>query len=592
MCTCAPGSEPAPRGSGSGRSSCDGCANSPVPGAALLVTWMALGSFVGWYFGVEGFGRVVKLVVSPLWFLGVYLMLIALLPVSLWLHRRYGVLVLVWLAGLAMSVDVARFHYQIEDVGWINMLLIWTLAHQAGFFYDTVVKAPRQIDLSLLWGGLFGLVGLVFSGLYPGSMVGVPGERFSNMAPPTFVMVALLLFQIGAVEVLRPAMTDRLDRPRWRTVNEVINRFALPLFLFHTTGMAIARFLSWRFLGDDLQDKPVDAVWWATRPLAVIFPLLCTLPVIYLFGRRWVRAPRSDRDLTTVDDMMAADPTYGWITLTTDYGLSDGFVAACHGVIARRAPAVRVLDVTHLVPPGDIRRGSAVLAQAVPHLPPAVHVAVVDPGVGTARRGVALEAGPASSSVLTTACFRRPRTHSAGVRRAVALDEVALDNAAPRYLSWLPGPVSATFHGRDIFAPVAAAIATGMDIADAGRKPARTRWSACPIRSSSRAMASSRPRSPWWTASETCSLPRPVRRWPVSSARSGCRPLASSARPGSAVCPRSRATPSVMPRRASSWSMSTPPARWRSPSTVVERWWRWRSPRATLSGLPARANDA
>ena len=115
-----------------------------MPGAALLVTWVALGSFVGWYFGVEGFGRVVKLVVSPLWFLGVYLMLIALLPLSLWLHRRYGMLVLVWLAGLAMLVDVARFHYQIEDVGWINMLLIWALAHQAGFFYDTVVKGPAR----------------------------------------------------------------------------------------------------------------------------------------------------------------------------------------------------------------------------------------------------------------------------------------------------------------------------------------------------------------------------------------------------------------------------------------------------------------
>src|SRR5262245_10786803 len=86
-------------------------------------------------------------------------------------------------------------------------------------------------------------------------------------------------------------------------------------------------------------------------------------------------------------DMTVADPAYSWITLTTDYGLSDGFVAACHGVIARRAPAVRVIDITHLVPPGDIRRGSAVLAQTVSHLPPAVHVAVVDPGVGTSRRG-------------------------------------------------------------------------------------------------------------------------------------------------------------------------------------------------------------
>ncbi|MGH3682409.1 MAG: SAM-dependent chlorinase/fluorinase, partial [Natronosporangium sp.] len=71
---------------------------------------------------------------------------------------------------------------------------------------------------------------------------------------------------------------------------------------------------------------------------------------------------------------------YGWVSLTTDYGLSDGFVAACHGVIARLAPAVRVIDVTHQVAPGDVARGAALLAQAVPHLPAAVHVAVVDPG--------------------------------------------------------------------------------------------------------------------------------------------------------------------------------------------------------------------
>ncbi len=76
------------------------------------------------------------------------------------------------------------------------------------------------------------------------------------------------------------------------------------------------------------------------------------------------------------------------VSLTTDYGLADGFVAACHGVIARLAPTLRVIDVTHLVPPGDVRRGAAVLAQTVPHLPPGVHVAVVDPGVGTSRRAV------------------------------------------------------------------------------------------------------------------------------------------------------------------------------------------------------------
>jgi len=78
---------------------------------------------------------------------------------------------------------------------------------------------------------------------------------------------------------------------------------------------------------------------------------------------------------------------YDCLTFLTDYGVEDGFVAACHGVAARISPSIRLIDVTHLVPPGDVRRGAAVLAQTIPYLPPAVHVAVVDPGVGTARRG-------------------------------------------------------------------------------------------------------------------------------------------------------------------------------------------------------------
>lgn len=147
------------------------------------------------------------------------------------------------------------------------------------------------------------------------------------------------------------------------------------------------------------------------------------------------------------------------VSLTTDYGLADGFVAACHGVIARLAPTVRVIDVTHLVPPGDVRRGAAVLAQTVPHLPVGVHVAVVDPGVGTARRGIALATpegllvGPDNGLLLDAAAAL------GGVTAAVELTN-------PR---WQADRVSATFHGRDVFAPVAARLAAGGALADAGR---------------------------------------------------------------------------------------------------------------------------
>src|SRR5215475_9952890 len=79
-----------------------------------------------------------------------------------------------------------------------------------------------------------------------------------------------------------------------------------------------------------------------------------------------------------------------FVSLTTDYGRSDGFVASVHGAILRLRPSARVIDVTHDIDPGDVARGAAVLAQTVPYLPEAVHVAVVDPGVGTSRRGIAL----------------------------------------------------------------------------------------------------------------------------------------------------------------------------------------------------------
>ncbi len=143
-------------------------------------------------------------------------------------------------------------------------------------------------------------------------------------------------------------------------------------------------------------------------------------------------------------------PGFDYVSLTTDYGLSDGFVAACHGVIARAAPAVKVIDVTHLVAPGDVTRAAAILAQTVPHLPPAVHVAVVDPGVGTSRRAVALACpggvlvGPDNGVLMWAA------TALGGITTAHELST--------------PDDASRTFHGRDVFAPAAARIALGTDI--------------------------------------------------------------------------------------------------------------------------------
>lgn len=146
------------------------------------------------------------------------------------------------------------------------------------------------------------------------------------------------------------------------------------------------------------------------------------------------------------------------VTLLTDYGTYDGFVAACHGVITDLAPRGRVIDITHEVPPADVRRGAVVLAQTVPYLHRSVHVGVVDPGVGTARRPIALRTpdgllvGPDNGLLLWAA------EALGGIEQAVVLSR-------PEYHLTV---VTATFHGRDVFAPVAGHLAAGFDLETVG----------------------------------------------------------------------------------------------------------------------------
>ncbi len=147
------------------------------------------------------------------------------------------------------------------------------------------------------------------------------------------------------------------------------------------------------------------------------------------------------------------------VSLLTDYGRDDDFVGVCHGVIATIAPEARIIDLTHGIPRGAVRQGALVLRNALPYIPAGVHVAVVDPQVGTERRAVALRChdgrllvGP-DNGLLSLAAEA-----SGGVELAVDVTRS----------SHRLEPVSATFHGRDVFAPVAAHLAAGAEPADAG----------------------------------------------------------------------------------------------------------------------------
>jgi S-adenosylmethionine hydrolase len=147
------------------------------------------------------------------------------------------------------------------------------------------------------------------------------------------------------------------------------------------------------------------------------------------------------------------------VTLLTDYGRDDDFVGVCHGVIRTIHPEAQIVDITHGVERYAVRQGALVLRNTLPYMPVGVHVAVVDPQVGTERRALALRTidgrilvGP-DNGVLSLAW---PRCGGIDLAMDVTRSEHRLE------------PVSATFHGRDIFAPVAAQLARGAELADAG----------------------------------------------------------------------------------------------------------------------------
>jgi S-adenosylmethionine hydrolase len=150
---------------------------------------------------------------------------------------------------------------------------------------------------------------------------------------------------------------------------------------------------------------------------------------------------------------------FGWITFLSDYGHDDAFVGVCHGVMARIAPAARVIDVCHEVAPQDVEQGATTLVSAVEYLPESVHLAIVDPGVGTSRRGVAVLTAQGSITVgPDNGVASLAWAALGGPVKAHCIDNVAL---------WLRNP-SKTFHGRDIFAPVAAHLANGTALSDVG----------------------------------------------------------------------------------------------------------------------------
>ena len=177
-------------------------------------------------------------------------------------------------------------------------------------------------------------------------------------------------------------------------------------------------------------------------------------------GGRHRPLSRLEVDRAGASRLLAVGRRYETVSLLTDYGLDDEFVGVVKSVIRELAPHVMMVDLTHGVRPFDVRAGSLALARAIPYVPDGVVVAVVDPGVGTSRKAIAVEVADGAGVLVgpDNGLLAPAVALAGGATRAVELDDSRYHLAAP----------GATFAGRDVFAPVAAHLCNGVDLADVG----------------------------------------------------------------------------------------------------------------------------
>jgi hypothetical protein len=238
-----------------------------------------------------------------MWFLFVYAFVVLLAPATIKLHDRLGWRVPAAAVATVALIDVLRFGFDVPDIGWLNLALVWLAIHQVGYFYadrrgastqqaDTsgkLVRAGKRTWLIMIVVGLTTLVvltnlELVTPGLsYPRSMVGVDIEPVSNMSPPSLAILALASWQIGLAMWLRDPVNRWLQQPRPWKATIAVNSMIMTLFLWHLTALLIAILLLYPVaLGHETEST---LRWWLERPIWMLAPLVVLAPIVAVFRR-------------------------------------------------------------------------------------------------------------------------------------------------------------------------------------------------------------------------------------------------------------------------------------------------------------------
>lgn len=224
----------------------------------------------------------------PLWFMAVYLIMVAAAPMTHTWWTRFGWWSVAALAATAIAMDIARLAFDVPVVGWLNFIFVWAAIHQLGYWWAERDGANRPITPQLGWavfaGALASLIAVTWAGWYPVAMVGVPGAGLTNMTPPTFALFLLGVVQAGVIWATQGLVTRWTQRPRlWHGV-VAISGVIMTLYLWHLTAMSLVAAAGlFAFGGVAFEVEPGTTLWWLTRPvwLAVLVTVTLMLAAVF-----------------------------------------------------------------------------------------------------------------------------------------------------------------------------------------------------------------------------------------------------------------------------------------------------------------------
>ncbi len=256
------------------------------PAVVFVIVWLIVSVIL--YLANQGRTEFVTknmLLFGPLWFLVVYIIIVLTTPFMQPLHVRYRTKVLILLFLLTILVDVGRFWLKLTYVGYANILFVWLLVHQLGFFYadGTLVRMSKRAHVLMALIGLAGLVILTNLGIYPRSMVGTGLEKVSNMSPPTICIIVLTLWLVGIAMILRDPVNRWLAKPKPWIAVIAANSVIMTVYLWHLTAYSIT-FLLLKKIGFNRMPAGQSG-WWIERPVWIILSAIILIVLIKLFGR-------------------------------------------------------------------------------------------------------------------------------------------------------------------------------------------------------------------------------------------------------------------------------------------------------------------